>query len=96
MNLVHLTPAAVKAIQQYKVSLQIPDNYFLRVGIKQKNASDKGLVIGFDEPTDKDKVVEVEGIKIIYHPGQALFFAGMQVDFMERDGKEGFELIEKK
>ncbi len=96
MNLVHLTPAAIKAIQQYKVSLQIPDNYFLRVGIKQKNASDKGLVIGFDEPTDKDKVVEIEGIKIIYHPGQALFFAGMQVDFMERDGKQGFELIEKK
>lgn len=96
MNLVHLTPSAIKAIQQYRVNLQIPDNYFLRIGIKQKNASDKGLVIGFDEPTDKDKVVEVEGIKIIYHPGQALFFAGMQVDFMERDGKEGFELIEKK
>ncbi|MES2380218.1 MAG: hypothetical protein V4538_04205 [Bacteroidota bacterium] len=96
MNLVHLTPAAIKAIQQYKVSLQIPENYFLRVGIKQKNASDKGLVIGFDEPTDKDKIVEVEGIKIIYHPGQALFFAGMQVDFIERDGKEGFELIEKR
>ncbi|MES2656491.1 MAG: hypothetical protein V4620_12925 [Bacteroidota bacterium] len=96
MNLVHLTPAAIKAIQQYKVSLQIPENYFLRVGIKQKNASDKGLVIGFDEPTDKDKIVEVEGIKIIYHSGQALFFAGMQVDFIERDGKEGFELIEKR
>lgn len=96
MNLVHLTPAAVKAIQQYKVSLQIPDNYFLRIGIKQKNASDKGLVIGFDEPTDKDKIAEIEGIKIIYHPGQALFFAGMQVDFVERDGKEGFELIEKR
>jgi hypothetical protein len=75
LNIIHLTPAAVAAIIEYKANLQIPETHFLRVGIKQKNANDKGLIIGFDEPTDKDKTVEIEGIKIVYHPGQALFFA---------------------
>lgn len=96
MNIIHLTPAAIIAINEYKVNLQIPETYYLRIGIKQKNANDKGLIIGFDETTDKDKTVEIEGIKIVYHPGQALFFAGMQIDFMERDGKKGFDLLEKK
>ena len=96
MNIIHLTPAAVAAIIEYKANLQIPENHFLRIGIKQKNANDKGLIIGFDEPNDKDKTIDIEGIKIVYHPGQALFFAGMQIDFLERDGKKGFELMEKK
>ena len=96
LNIIHLTPAAVAAIIEYKANLQIPETHFLRVGIKQKNANDKGLIIGFDEPTDKDKTVEIEGIKIVYHPGQALFFAWMQIDFLERDGKQGFEFLEKK
>ena len=96
LNIIHLTPAAIAAIIEYKANLQIPETHFLRIGIKQKNANDKGLIIGFDEPTDKDKTVEIEGIKIVYHPGQALFFAGMQIDFLERDGKKGFELMEKK
>jgi Fe-S cluster assembly iron-binding protein IscA len=96
LNIIHLTPAAIQAINEYKVNLQIPDTHFLRIGIKQKNSTDKGLIIGFDEPTDKDKTVEIEGIQVVYHPGQALFFAGMQIDFLERDGKKGFELMEKK
>jgi Fe-S cluster assembly iron-binding protein IscA len=96
LNIIHLTPAAIAAIIEYKANLQIPETHFLRIGIKQKNANDKGLIIGFDEPTDKDKTVEIDGIKIVYHPGQALFFAGMQIDFLERDGKKGFELMEKK
>lgn len=96
MNIIHLTPAAVAAIIEYKANLQIPENHFLRIGIKQKNANVKGLIIGFDEPNDKDKTIDIEGIKIVYHPGQALFFAGMQIDFLERDGKKGFELMEKK
>jgi Fe-S cluster assembly iron-binding protein IscA len=95
MHLIHLSAAAILAIKKYQLSLQIPDTHFLRIGIKQKNANDKGLIIGFDEPKDNDKTTEIEGIKIVYHPGQALFFAGMTVDYKERDEKKGFELIEK-
>jgi Fe-S cluster assembly iron-binding protein IscA len=96
LNIIHLTQSAIVAINDYKVNLQIPSTHFLRIGIKQKNSTDKGLIIGFDEPTDKDKTTEIDGIKIVYSPAQALFFAGMQIDFLERDGKKGFELMEKK
>jgi Fe-S cluster assembly iron-binding protein IscA len=95
MQLIELTEAAKTAIKQYRSQLIVPDNYSLRIGIKQKNATDKGLVIGFDEPTEKDQHAEVEGIQMIYHPGQVFFFAGMVIDFVEKNDKKGFQLIER-
>jgi Fe-S cluster assembly iron-binding protein IscA len=41
-------------------------------------------------------LVENDGIELLYHPGQALFFAGMIIDYREREGKKGFVLVENK
>jgi Fe-S cluster assembly iron-binding protein IscA len=76
--------------------LQIPEGYALRIGIRQKNAQDKGLVIGFDEKSEKDKQAIVQGVEVIYNAGQVFFFAGLLIDFKERDEKKGFFFIEKK
>ncbi|MBC7382903.1 MAG: hypothetical protein H7296_07885 [Bacteroidia bacterium] len=95
MNLIQFTPAAKVAIAQYKHTLKIPDAYFLRVGIRQKNAQDKGLLIGFDEKNDKDQQIIVDGIKVIYNAGQVFFFAGMIIDFLDQNGRKGFKFVEK-
>lgn len=96
MQLIEFTQAALEAVEHYKNTLQIPAGYALRVGIRQKNAQDKGLVIGFDEITDKDKQANVQGIDLIYNAGQIFFFAGMLIDFQERNGRKGFYFVEKK
>ncbi len=95
MNLIEFTNDALDAIKLYRVNLNIPDSHFLRVGIRQKNAQDKGLLIGFDEMSDKDKQSEIQGLNVIYNPGQVFFFAGMIIDFTEQNGKKGFKFIEK-
>ncbi|MFN4082758.1 MAG: hypothetical protein ACK4K9_03935 [Bacteroidia bacterium] len=95
MQVIEFTQEAIIQIENYKKTLMVPNDYALRIGIKQKNASDKGLIIGFDAKTDKDRETEVNGIKIIYNAGQIFFFAGMVIDFVERNGKKGFVLIEK-
>ena len=92
MKIIELSEAAKEAIIAYRKILDVPVNHYLRVGISQKNASDKQLLIGFDIKTEKDKLAECDGITIIYNPGQAIFFAGMIIDFDERDGKKGFVL----
>lgn len=96
MKIIEFTTNAKEAILRYKETLQIPSDHYLRVGIKQKNSQDKGLLIGFDTKTEKDRLIENEGIELIYHPGQALFFAGMIIDYKEREGKKGFILVENK
>lgn len=95
MQLIQFTSAAVEAIEKYKSTLQIPEGHYLRVGIRQKNETNKRLLIGFDEKTDKDKLDEVAGIEIIYHPGEIFFFAGMLIDYKEEEGRKGFTFVEK-
>ncbi len=95
MQLIEFTPEAISAIQHYQSTLHIPENFALRVGIRQKNAQDKGLLIGFDAKTDKDKMVNIEGINVIYNAGQVFFFAGMVIDYLDIDGRKGFKFVEK-
>ena len=94
MNIIAFTDAAIEAINNYKSTLQIPDGHGLRVGIRQKNETNKRLIIGFDEKTEKDKAVEINGMEVIYHPGEIFFFAGMKIDYKEEQGRKGFTFIE--
>ena len=95
MQLIEFTNAAKQAIAAYREQLIKPETHFLRIGIKQKNSTDKGLVIGFDEPNDKDQQSVVDGIQLIYHPGQVFFFAGMVIDYLEVNYRKGFKLVER-
>ncbi len=90
MDIIKITPRALEAVEQYRKTLMIPETHYLRVGIRQKNETNKRLLIGFDEKSEKDKEAEVDGIKIIYTAGEVFFFAGMLIDFKEQDGKQGF------
>jgi Fe-S cluster assembly iron-binding protein IscA len=93
-ELIHFTPAAIEAIKQYRIHLNIDDTYALRVGIRQKNEANKRLLIGFDAKSSKDTETIISGIKVIYSPGEVFFFAGMTIDFADRDGRKGFTFIE--
>jgi Fe-S cluster assembly iron-binding protein IscA len=95
MNLIEFSDSALDAIHGYRSSLNIPSSHYLRVGIRQKNAQDKGLLIGFDELNEKDKLAQVQGLFVIYNPGQVFFFAGMIIDYLEQNGRKGFKFIEK-
>jgi Fe-S cluster assembly iron-binding protein IscA len=95
MKLIQFTDKAIEAIISYKQSLQIPEDNYLRVGIRQKNETNKRLLIGFDTKGDKDTEDTVQGIRIIYHPGEVFFFAGMIIDYSEEGERKGFTFIEK-
>ncbi len=94
MEIIHFTPLAIQAIEKYQQTLQIPANNFLRVGIRQKNETNKRLLIGFDEKTDKDQLTNIQGINVIYSPGEVFFFAGMQIDYVEDGNRKGFTFVE--
>ncbi len=94
MDIIHFTTPAIEAIEKYKQTLQIPANHFLRVGIRQKNETNKRLLIGFDEKTDKDKLTNIQGVDVIYSPGEVFFFAGMPIDYVEDGNRKGFTFVE--
>ena len=94
MEIVKFTHAAIAAIESYRKTLMIPETHYLRIGIRQKNETNKRLLIGFDEKNDKDKVAVINGLDVIYIPGEVFFFAGMVIDFVEQDGRSGFTFTE--
>lgn len=96
MNIIKFTDKALVALQQYKTNLQIPENHFIRIGIRQKNETNKRLLIGFDEKTEKDQLAIVQGLHVIYSPGEVFFFAGMEIDYVEEGTRKGFTFIESK
>lgn len=96
MSLIQFTDKALEAIRQYQQTLQIPEGYYLRVGIRQKNEANKRLLIGFDEKQEKDKIAMVGDLQIIYAPGEVFFFAGMIIDFVDDESRKGFTFIENK
>lgn len=96
MDIIQFTPSAISAISAYRKNLRIPESHYLRVGIRQKNETSKRLLIGFDEKSDKDKLTTVQGIEVIYSPGEVFFFAGMQIDYVEQESKKGFTFVETK
>ncbi|MCU0440792.1 MAG: hypothetical protein MUE96_00190 [Bacteroidia bacterium] len=96
MQLIEFTENALLAIAKYRQTLQIPNDACLRVGIRQKNETNKRLLIGFDTKTDKDKQATVQGIEVLYHPGEVFFFAGMVIDYIEEADRKGFAFVEKK
>lgn len=94
MQIIHFTNSAIDAVTKYKQTLQIPSNHFLRVGIRQKNETNKRLLIGFDEKNAKDQLANIQGIDVIYSPGEVFFFAGMQIDYVEDGNRKGFTFVE--
>lgn len=96
MNIIRFTDKALQAIKQYNQTLQIPVGYYLRVGIRQKNETNKRLLIGFDAKTDTDKLEQIQGLEVIYKPGEIFFFAGMMIDYVEESNRKGFTFIEQK
>ncbi|TAE89504.1 MAG: hypothetical protein EAY81_02260 [Bacteroidetes bacterium] len=96
MNIIKFTDKAIDALQQYKTNLQIPENHFIRIGIRQKNETNKRLLIGFDEKMEKDQLATIQGLQVIYSPGEVFFFAGMEIDYVEEATRKGFTFIESK
>lgn len=96
MAIIHFTPSALDAIDRYRSSLHIPEGHFLRIGIRQKNEATKRLLIGFDEKGERDQLAIVQGIELIYSPGEVFFFAGMAIDFVEQENRKGFTFVEQK
>src|ERR1035437_6939862 len=96
MEIIEFTVKAIEAIKKYRNDLHIPADQVLRVGIRQKNETNKRLIIGFDAITDKDQATEIAGIKMIYAKGEIFFFAGMKIDYVDADGRKGFTFVENK
>lgn len=85
-----ITHRAANQIRKIKVDENIPDDQFLRVGVKGGGCSGMSYILGFDHKTDFDTVLDREGIQVIVDKRHLIYLGGTVVDFRDGLDARGF------
>lgn len=85
-----LTERAAQQIKKIKITENIPDDQYLRVGVKGGGCSGMSYVLGFDHKNDFDKILDREGIQVIVDQRHLIYLGGTVVDFRDGLDARGF------
>jgi iron-sulfur cluster assembly protein len=87
---VTLTPGAIRALHRIRADQNIPEDHFLRVGVKGGGCSGFTYVLGFDERKESDEVFEIDGMLMVMQKAHQLYLMGIEIDWMEGLENRGF------
>lgn len=87
-----VTPAAVNVIRTLLEQREIP-NHALRVFVSGGGCSGMQYGMAFEEsPRDFDRVVEVDGVRLIVDPTSMMYLQGATIDFVDSLMGGGFRI----
>jgi len=93
---VKITPKAIHEIKKIMKTKKIPSDYGLRIGVKGgMGCGNVNFILGFDKDSDKDVLINIDGIPVYIEKGQMLFLIGITVDFYEGADARGFSFIKE-
>ena len=88
--MITLTETAVRQVKKLKEEQNLED-YALRVGIQGGGCSGLSYTLGFDsEVKEKDKVFDIEGIKVVVDMKSLLYLGGTTLTYEESMMGGGF------
>lgn len=90
---VKITSKAISEIRNILKKKNIPENYGLRIGIKDAESQAVSHILGFDIKTENDNEYIVEGIPVYIQKKDIIHLAGMTVDFYESRDVRGFTFL---
>lgn len=89
-EVISITARAIKQIKKLIDQENLPDGRYLRVGVKGGGCSGLSYLMEFDNKTDMDQFVELDGFSIIVDKRQALYLYGTVLDFKDGLDARGF------
>ncbi len=89
-NALSITEKADKAIREVMLSQKVPENYYLRVGMRGGGCGGMGYILGFDEARDNDIRYEVNGLTVVIDRAHSMYVLGMEIDWHEDEHQKGF------
>jgi len=88
---VELSDAAAKQVKELKRAQNLPDNVFLRMGVKGGGCSGLSYLLEFDsELGPHDKEFEIDGIKVVVDKKSYLYLNGTTLDYLTQGLTGGF------
>lgn len=89
-----LSEAAVKQVKQLKESQNLPDNVFLRMGVKGGGCSGMSYALEFDtELGPYDKEFDIEGVRVVCDKKSYLYLNGTTLDYVQQGLTGGFTFV---
>jgi iron-sulfur cluster assembly protein len=86
-----ITEKAAQQVRRLMAEGNIPETHGLRLSVKGGGCSGLSYVLGFDErQTDKDKVLEIQGLRVFVDPKSLFYISGTILDFSDGLNGKGF------
>lgn len=85
-----ITERAVRQINKIRADENIPDDQYLRVGVKGGGCSGMSYVLGFDHQNEFDMQLDRTGIQVIVDKRHLIYLGGTVVDFKDGLDARGF------
>lgn len=91
---IQLSEAAVKQVKELRRVQNLPDDVFLRMGVKGGGCSGMSYVLEFDnELRPHDKQVEIDGVKVVCDAKSYLYLNSTTLDYVKQGIQAGFTFV---
>jgi iron-sulfur cluster assembly protein len=89
-----LSENAAQQVRELKQTQNLPENVFLRVGVKGGGCSGMSYSLEFDsEMGPHDREFEIEGIKVVCDKKSYLYLTGTTLDYVRQGLTGGFTFV---
>ena len=86
-----VTEKAAVEITSIRSENNIPDEYFLRIGVKGGGCSGLTYSLGFDgEQRETDEILEIKGVRILVDAKSLFYLDGTELDYTDGLNGKGF------
>ena len=85
-----LSASALSELESILLSKKIPEGYGVRLGIKGSGCAGVSYVIGFDTPSESDKIYQSSKLNFFVAKKHLLYISGLTIDFIDTNEERGF------
>ncbi|MEX1135707.1 MAG: iron-sulfur cluster assembly accessory protein [Balneolales bacterium] len=89
-NAVNLTDRAAQQVKKVIIEDKLPDDQYLRIGVKGGGCAGMSYALGFDNKTDQDEILKTHEIQVIVDKRHILYLSGIVIDFHDGLDARGF------
>jgi len=91
---VELSEAAAQQVRELKQQQNLPENVFLRMGVRGGGCSGLSYALEFDtELGPHDKEFEIDGIKVVVDRKSYIYLNGTTLDYVKQGLTGGFTFV---
>ncbi len=85
-----ITKPAVEQLKKILAEQELPQNHYLRVGVKGGGCSGLSYVLDIDEKKEYDEIFDYDAFSLIIDKRHLMYLEGTKLDFSEGLDNRGF------